>query len=446
MALEDYTSYTEVDVGANRITFTGTDHINHRSQRNETTYLYDDKGAAHFGNFEHLVDAETDFEDAYSHGVPWEVANALGDIRTLRDASEKLIYSSFYRDGSSNLVLRLENFDGANGTLDAYTCLANTRYYLTIERSGTTGTIKIYSDSARTTLLDTLTLTVENDTFRYIYACSSLNTAQASRDMDVIMENLDLQEGETLAPSDTAKSSDTIKFDVEEHMSDTAKASDSNKFDAGYHKEDTAKANDDVSFQPEILLEDTAKASDSVSFEHFRAHILEDTAKASDSLRFDAEINLEDIAKASDTIIVPEPPLEPYPCDTFTLYGTSTNILFPKPEWNSPDNGITKNIGLFNFRSGRLSTVDTGIETQPLTFGGVVSLHADTVTWEDLTAMTAWLNSIKTAMNNGEKFTINELGSCLNGVYVINDFRFDTIVGTVDTWSWSLHLERVKDV
>jgi hypothetical protein len=49
-------------------------------------------------------------------------------------------------------------------------------------------------------------------------------------------------------------------------------------------------------------------------------------------------------------------------------------------------------------------------------------------------------------MNDGETFEINELGDCLNGIYVINDFTFDTIKGEPDSFAWSLNLERVRDI
>ncbi len=134
----------------------------------------------------------------------------------------------------------------------------------------------------------------------------------------------------------------------------------------------------------------------------------------------------------------------PCECSTFTLYGTSTAILFPKPEWANPNNKISKNVDLFNFRSGDLDTVDRGIDAQPLTIGGTVRFCGNG-DWQNTVTMTTWLNSIKNAMNNGETFEINELGNCLNGIYTVRDFVFNTIKGTPNGFRWSLYLERVKD-
>jgi hypothetical protein len=141
-------------------------------------------------------------------------------------------------------------------------------------------------------------------------------------------------------------------------------------------------------------------------------------------------------------------------CPTFTLHGISTTLVFPKPEWGNPNNEISKNVELFNFKSGDIDTVDRGINAQPLTIGGIVCICG---IWGGVcfplcfpmcfsALMTSWLNDITEAMNNGEIFTINELGSCLNGIYIIGDFTFNTIKGLPECFSWSLSLERVKDV
>jgi len=141
-------------------------------------------------------------------------------------------------------------------------------------------------------------------------------------------------------------------------------------------------------------------------------------------------------------------------CPSITLQGTSTTLYFPKPEYMNPNNEISKNVDLFNMWSGYISTVDRGINTQSLNMGGTVCICG---LWEGVcfplcfpicfsSAMTTWLDSIETAMNSGEEFTINELGDCLNGVYVIKDFSFDTIKRIPSCFKWGLSLERVRDI
>ena len=141
-------------------------------------------------------------------------------------------------------------------------------------------------------------------------------------------------------------------------------------------------------------------------------------------------------------------------CPTFTLHGTSTPLVFPVPEWMNPNNEISKNVEVFNFKSGDIDTVDRGINTQTLVIGGTVCICG---IWEGLCfpicfpmcfslPFSNWLDSIDNAMNSGEEFTINELGDCLNGIYVIRDFALGTIKKTPECFTWSLRLERVKDI
>jgi len=141
---------------------------------------------------------------------------------------------------------------------------------------------------------------------------------------------------------------------------------------------------------------------------------------------------------------------------TFTLACSSgTNYYFPIPEWASPDNEISKTVDLFDFWDNDIDTVDRGINTQTLKIGGTICICG---VWEGVClpfcpdsfcfsqAMTTFLDSFRQAMNNGEEFTINELGNCLNGVYVVRNFSFNTIKRTPSCFRWELDLERVSDV
>jgi len=444
MAYEDYTTYDEVDAGgditvaANKLTV-DTMLITARS------YVKENHGANHFGNFEHEVEVKFAAVSASGQFGFWAMSDTNYVSRDMSTNSEGIIVSILNVSGT----YRMRVYDYSNINTDFYSGLAlNTSYYTTIKRSGTTFTVKIYDDSGRTNLLDTLTITSANDTYSTVMAMSGYNNPTNGRTSTFTIDNLDLQEEETHDPTDDANASDAVTFNAGENLTDDANADDTTTFDATHLLSDNAKASDEVSFDGALSTQHTAKASDSVSYQMFHAHNIGDTAKASDAITFRAEINLDDIAKASDLYSddSPPPPVVGYPCPTFTLIGTSTNILFPKPEWANPNNSISKNVSLFNFKSGDLDTVDRGINAQPLTIGGTVFIYAGVDNWCDNATMTIWLDSIKTAMNNGETFTINELGDCLDGVYVINNFTFSTIPGSPDGFTWSLNLERVKDI
>jgi len=442
MALEDFTTYDEVDsdgdltVAENTITIV-------TMRQDAVSWVSEDKGANHFGDFEHLIDTKiTGITNGFT--IYWGISDGAATYGDMDTANEGMAaYINVY---ATDIKIRIADFTNSNN--DFYTGAKDTAYYYKIERNGTTLTNKIYSDSARTVLVDTLTITCTNTTYSDIIVCGSLDLGAAPT-CDGTINDLDLQEEETHDPTDDANASDSVTFNAGKNLTDDANASDANTFNAGVHLADTAKAGDSVGYNAQpATIEDTAKASDSISFQMCHAHLVEDTAKASDALTFEAEINLADIAKASDLYSdnSPPPPVVEYPCPTFTLYGTSTNILFPKPEWANPNNSISKNVSLFNFKSGDLDTVDRGINAQPLTIGGTVFIYDGVANWCDNATMTIWLDSIKTAMNNGETFTINELGDCLNGVYVIGNFTFNTIKGVPDAFTWTLSLERVIDV
>lgn len=207
MAVEDYTTYTEVDVPADHIQLVGTDHIDHYTVGDEDTYLYKDKTLGHFGDFEHFVNARSDFEAVSMRGVLWMVANALDDERGLYDADEPYL-EVFLLNSSGTPVVYLRSFDGTTLLSDISEISANTWYYFRIKRATTTLTCKIYStaelrDAGGDPDVGSLSVACPETTFQYIYACNSYNGGVPERKGDLDIENLDLQEeeGVTVTPS-----------------------------------------------------------------------------------------------------------------------------------------------------------------------------------------------------------------------------------------------------
>ncbi len=196
-ATENFTTYTEEDpnthitVTASRVTVTGL-------LRNENAYVYKDKTASYFdGDFEHLITAYMTAGTSGGQNVIWGLANFIGSYSdtTKPDMLSVLIY---HAGGTTYRLILQESMLGTKWSA-TYDISLDTPYYLKIKRDesvGTYGTIYsyIYSDSARTNLLQTLTLTLhEKEDFRYIYAGQSMNTAQAFS-ISGYSENLDLQE------------------------------------------------------------------------------------------------------------------------------------------------------------------------------------------------------------------------------------------------------------
>jgi len=191
---EDFTTYTEVDPNSH-IGLAGANHVDHYALRNEDAYLYKDKGVDYFGNFEHLVDVRSDFLQSGCLGAVWALTNDVDDMQGLTVGSKTFVVVYFYRQDVNDYRMYLfEGYGGSTYQSSPFACALNTWYYLKIAKSGTSITCKIYSDVARTSLLNTLSLTLHADhKFRYIFGCNGWNTGHnlaANNDI----ENLVLQE------------------------------------------------------------------------------------------------------------------------------------------------------------------------------------------------------------------------------------------------------------
>jgi hypothetical protein len=194
MGYEDFTTYTEVDIAADRIQKTAN-HVDHYSKRNETTYLYKDYGADHFGDFTHKIKAKAQAADTASLGHAWLLANHLGDRKALEDANRTLVTLYFYKS-STDLGVYLRERYGSTSYHDGNTGgFGLTDWvYAKIVKSGTSLTAYLYSDSSYSTLVDTLVLTLHaNHTFKYLYGCDTYNSGSVEG-MTVDIENFDIGE------------------------------------------------------------------------------------------------------------------------------------------------------------------------------------------------------------------------------------------------------------
>jgi len=186
--VENFTTYTEVDTGED-LTVTVTRITGVNAVSNDAPRVYYDKAASHFtGDFEHLVTVyASDIDNAKYIGC-WTLTSveraSLYQASLNNDGMAVAMYDDSY-------YIALQTFEGADGS-DSYNGEPNTPYYLTIARASTTGTCKIYSDAARTALVDTLSITCPTTAYRYIYAWHMLYGADTNSGY---VENLDLQEG-----------------------------------------------------------------------------------------------------------------------------------------------------------------------------------------------------------------------------------------------------------
>lgn len=188
---EDFTTFTEVDVAADRIQKT-ENHVDHMAWSDETTYLYKDYGAGHFGDFTHKEKMKVvDMQENVVNSA-WMLGNALGDWKTLLDANETTIGTAVQNSEGTLHVLLSETYNGSTYSDDCVDFNVGDWIYPKIVKSGTGLTCYLYSDENYSTLVDTLNLTLHaNHTLRYLYACDSYN-AGYDYYMNVDIENFDL--------------------------------------------------------------------------------------------------------------------------------------------------------------------------------------------------------------------------------------------------------------
>lgn len=158
--------------------------------RNEACYL------SKTGTFTNLVAhlafrvtaIDVNASASYNHfAVLWSIQNALGAPFFVDANRYASVSVSELGTKKTTFVLYVDQGEpGFNWTLFPSTTLdVGTTYYLTIERSGADLTCHIYSDPARTTLIDTISCTLPENadvSMPYIQVTTSLNNSDDGND------------------------------------------------------------------------------------------------------------------------------------------------------------------------------------------------------------------------------------------------------------------------
>ena len=175
--------YTEVDVVADRLSIDADSFDFTQYERNEEVYAYYDYGVDNFADFEHdftiVFDDSSDAINGDSYPfAPWALANDLGIERNLAAASKTFLEIECSTNGTNNFIVLRER-DGGTSYTDLHTrAVGFYTLYCTVVRVGTAYTLKIYSNEARTVLLDTLSLTLHTTTkFKYHYGFMGIGGA-----------------------------------------------------------------------------------------------------------------------------------------------------------------------------------------------------------------------------------------------------------------------------
>ena len=168
---EDLTTFTEVDPAGDftqttqRCTWTTLN-------RDAAAYVYKDYGANYFGDFIiHFQGAVTACGSSVGFCSPFAMGNTIGTRTDMQNANDGINF--YFYCNSNNMDLGLQ--EHITDTVDNYTPggASLALRYFTISRVGAVVTCKIYSDVARQTLLDTLSVTASADKWRYLYCAQS---------------------------------------------------------------------------------------------------------------------------------------------------------------------------------------------------------------------------------------------------------------------------------
>jgi hypothetical protein len=186
---EDFTTYTEVDPNG-KLTVTSAAATGADVDWDEDVYLYKDFGADNFNglriNFEIRI-ASTSLNIAIAG--PGLTVNTVGD-RTAFAATD--IFVGAYRTGGGAYQILLVRGDAVAN--DAGSISADTTYYCTLLRAANADDVNlvIYSDSGRTTVVDTLTVSGygTGSKYRYLYGIVNVNDGSTGRDWDGFVQNM----------------------------------------------------------------------------------------------------------------------------------------------------------------------------------------------------------------------------------------------------------------
>lgn len=195
MPLEDFTTYTEYDLN-NRLSETTTRVRAQLVVKNELCYLYSDKGAGYFGNFEFKLDVCLVYAPQYVDNfiMMCAVANALNGFHDLSTVQ----CVGFRTKLTAPLFCFILYDKPAGSVVSSVLITVNTVYYLRFKRSGTTLTLKIYStaalrDAGGTPDIDTLTVNnCTTTTWQYIYGFMNWHYITNLSSTITYTENLDI--------------------------------------------------------------------------------------------------------------------------------------------------------------------------------------------------------------------------------------------------------------
>jgi hypothetical protein len=197
---EDFTTYTEVDPGADITVAASTITMSSMDTRNSTSYVAKDFGTARFdGDFSFITKINL---SAISHTSLFSVvavSDELEELNTVDTNGNNYLALMVYGQSGSYIVSLYDCWGGGlQAQVGAVTLTAGTDYWVKYYRDesvSTYGTLyaEIYSDASLSTLVESVSkeLRIKTD-FRYVYGVSSYDNGVASKTVSGTVSYLQL--------------------------------------------------------------------------------------------------------------------------------------------------------------------------------------------------------------------------------------------------------------
>lgn len=192
---EDFLQYEEYDPNGWIVVVNST-YIYANLDIDGDGYVYwDSSETDFFQDFTHEVSARAESHISNCEGAVWLVSETVDDVRyaRLNGYTQLYVMIHYHVDYDGYRMILYETYQEVRYTLDYCDIIENVTYYLSINKLGVNAECKIYNNSAKTSLVDTLSGILHDDhSFRYVYGICSQNDNTAGRNIELHVTNLDL--------------------------------------------------------------------------------------------------------------------------------------------------------------------------------------------------------------------------------------------------------------
>ena len=183
MAFENLLTYTEVDSAAD-LTVDSTSVVFDTMRRDAVSYVYKDFGVNYFAEFEIDFEVKIDSGDSQGSALVCAVSNTIGTHQDMISANDGIAVYAYINAGNLRFYLADYNTDDSDFYTDAGS--SSSILYCTFSRvndtNGEYGILDIYSDSGRTSHIDSLYIECETGDKRYLYVLASRDDGSSPAD------------------------------------------------------------------------------------------------------------------------------------------------------------------------------------------------------------------------------------------------------------------------